>query len=745
LFQLNYLEALSVLVKARLSHRYILFVLTVLFVTSYTVTNSFSASYNDDVLIIDQWIAKAKDVSSSTMVDLERRANAGDIDAQMILAYALTDVSDVPKDPAKALNYVITAAQQNNPFAQAMIIYLLNAYRIETFVTREYAFETALASAKQGNVFGIFNAGSAYMLGSGTRQNLKKAYDLLTKSFELGHPDAPSRLCRLRDIGYGAGDSVLVQKLDDHRQNFTYRCDAGPLNTRGDSKNDLNPVVPAKGNKSNLKSAALKAEEERTRAERAKREQVAAESARLAAENAEHERQAKVEQEQAAAEAARITAEKLEQDRLAALKAEEERLARARAKAEQEQAAAEAARRAAEKREQDRLALLKTEEERLAKAKVEQDKAAVETIRIAVEKLEQDRLVLFKSEGERLAKARAKVEQDQAAAEAARRSAEKLEQDRLALLKAEKERLARAKAEQDKAAAETIRIAVEKLEQDRVALFKAEEERSARVKAEQDKVAVETIRIAVEKLEQDRVALFKAEEGRQAKAEQDKAAAKTPRKAVEKPEQDRVAPPKTEGGRKITEKAQQDRLAVLKEKENPKDAEKSQQKGIEKAKTDAAPGAVPVKGMPKIGQAMPNFKLSTNSGQSISLEYYRGSVLLIDFYNSGCQSCRGYVPNLLELTRKYGKQGLQVVGMSIDKDAARAVQEDPPENRRTYPLARADETIQQDFGVRSVPAIFVVDMNGRVAGVFQTFNAQTPRKIDSLVKELLAEIYKPAL
>jgi peroxiredoxin len=142
---------------------------------------------------------------------------------------------------------------------------------------------------------------------------------------------------------------------------------------------------------------------------------------------------------------------------------------------------------------------------------------------------------------------------------------------------------------------------------------------------------------------------------------------------------------------------------------------------------------------PRSGQAAPNFKVSTTSGQQVSLDSYRGGVLVLDFFATWCQPCRISIPHLIEMNKKYGKQGLYVLGMSADEDGEKAVKAFASQYRITYPLALAGESTQVDFGVRSVPVMFVIDKKGRVAEVFRGFTDEVARSSEQLIKKLLAE------
>jgi len=141
----------------------------------------------------------------------------------------------------------------------------------------------------------------------------------------------------------------------------------------------------------------------------------------------------------------------------------------------------------------------------------------------------------------------------------------------------------------------------------------------------------------------------------------------------------------------------------------------------------------------KVGQSVPEFKVVSTSGQTISQENYRGRVLVLDFFATWCQPCRQSIPHLVEMNRKYGKQGLQILGLSVDKEAERTVKSFTDEFRVNYPLALAGDRTTDDFGILSVPIMFLVNKKGGVVEVYRGFSADTARSLEQSIKRLLTE------
>ena len=351
--------------------------------------------------------------------------------------------------------------------------------------------------------------------------------------------------------------------------------------------------------------AALRAEQERIAAQQAEQARIAEaqrqaaeqerlrvqeEQRRIAAEQAEAQRQAalRAEQERIAAQQAeqqRIAAEQAEAQRQAALRAEQERIAAQQA--EQQRIAAEQA-------EAQRQAALKAEQERIAAQQAEQQRIAAEQAeaqRQAALKAEQDRIAAQQAEQQRIA-----AEQ----AEAQRQAALKAEQERIAAQQAEQQRIAAEQAEAQRQAAlraEQERIAAQQAEQQRIAAEQAEAQRQAALKAERERILAqqaEEERLAAEEAARQRAeAAAKAEAERQAalKAEQERIAAeqaKAEREAAIKAEQERIAAEQAEIARQAAIKEEQERLAAEQlAKEEAEAAAKAQAEAEAKAKAEA--------------------------------------------------------------------------------------------------------------------------------------------------------------
>ena len=141
----------------------------------------------------------------------------------------------------------------------------------------------------------------------------------------------------------------------------------------------------------------------------------------------------------------------------------------------------------------------------------------------------------------------------------------------------------------------------------------------------------------------------------------------------------------------------------------------------------------------KRGQPAPAFKTFSIKGQPLSTEGLKGSVVILDFWATWCPPCRESIPHLGELHRKYGKQGLVIIGMSMDEGGERTVKEYAERHKILYPIVMTSAKIGSDYGVRALPALYIIDRNGLVREQVLGFSDQAGRVIEDLVKKLLVE------
>jgi len=119
----------------------------------------------------------------------------------------------------------------------------------------------------------------------------------------------------------------------------------------------------------------------------------------------------------------------------------------------------------------------------------------------------------------------------------------------------------------------------------------------------------------------------------------------------------------------------------------------------------------------KVGELAPNFSAPDLDGQMVSLKQSLGKVTIIDFWASWCGPCRAENPNVVALYNEFHPKGLNIIGVSLDKDAAKweeAIGKDKLAWIHVSNLKHWQEPIAKQYGVESIPATFILDASGKI-------------------------------
>ena len=113
--------------------------------------------------------------------------------------------------------------------------------------------------------------------------------------------------------------------------------------------------------------------------------------------------------------------------------------------------------------------------------------------------------------------------------------------------------------------------------------------------------------------------------------------------------------------------------------------------------------------------AAPAWKLKDLDGQLVDSAQFKGKVVVIDFWATWCVPCRSEIPGYVALQKKYGKDGLAIVGISLDTVAPAEVKQFVAQNHMNYPVVIGDESVTAIFGgVDAIPTTFIVDRQGNI-------------------------------
>jgi thiol-disulfide isomerase/thioredoxin len=144
------------------------------------------------------------------------------------------------------------------------------------------------------------------------------------------------------------------------------------------------------------------------------------------------------------------------------------------------------------------------------------------------------------------------------------------------------------------------------------------------------------------------------------------------------------------------------------------------------------------------GQADVRLDLVTYKQLGSEIRKLEGQVVLVDFWADYCQPCKQKFPHVQALQRKYAKEGLAVVAVSVDdvedpdaRERAKAFLRQQRSSCRNLLLAEKPEMWVSKLKMNSIPSMFLFDRHGRL------INRWTGDEVDlSIIERRIVELLK---
>ena len=143
-------------------------------------------------------------------------------------------------------------------------------------------------------------------------------------------------------------------------------------------------------------------------------------------------------------------------------------------------------------------------------------------------------------------------------------------------------------------------------------------------------------------------------------------------------------------------------------------------------------------GSVKVQEPAPNFSARDLDGNEAVLDSFHGEkVVLLDFWATWCGPCRMAMPHLQTLHDNFKSHGLEILSVNL-REPAPQVKQFIDKKKYTFRVVLDENGVISDqYGVRAIPTVVVVDKQGLVQWLQVGFSES--KELDQLIKRLTKE------
>src|SRR5260370_10239987 len=115
----------------------------------------------------------------------------------------------------------------------------------------------------------------------------------------------------------------------------------------------------------------------------------------------------------------------------------------------------------------------------------------------------------------------------------------------------------------------------------------------------------------------------------------------------------------------------------------------------------------------------PKFRAKSLDGETFNNDSLKGKAVLLQFWATWCQYCRGDQPVVDNMVREFAPQGLVLLAVDVN-DSKKKVKEYLQHSPREGKIVLTEDTnLAAVFAAKSYPFYVLIDREGRIAGTQQ--------------------------
>jgi peroxiredoxin len=139
-----------------------------------------------------------------------------------------------------------------------------------------------------------------------------------------------------------------------------------------------------------------------------------------------------------------------------------------------------------------------------------------------------------------------------------------------------------------------------------------------------------------------------------------------------------------------------------------------------------------------VGKPAPNFTLRDMSGQTVSLDQFRGRPVVLAFWSTRCAPCCAEAVHLTAFQKKYAGQGLVVLGIDAWNAPTKEVQHFVKSKNISHRILLEGERVaRKQYKLGPIPTTYWIDKSGTIVHQAFGFNEKELKKMEGWIKRII--------
>jgi len=137
----------------------------------------------------------------------------------------------------------------------------------------------------------------------------------------------------------------------------------------------------------------------------------------------------------------------------------------------------------------------------------------------------------------------------------------------------------------------------------------------------------------------------------------------------------------------------------------------------------------------EIGRPAPKFKLPDLKGQEVSLDQFKGKVVMLDFWATWCGPCQMTMPVIEKLEKEYSGI-LVVLAINLQESKEEVAEYVHRQAVTSHVLMDESGSVGTVYGTDSIPMQFLIDKNGIVRHVQMGYSPRMASQLRAQIERL---------